>query len=556
MRTEFIRTLLDEADMPDVYKAVNGLQDTAWRVNERVLEVMQTVWEKNLGTGMPPSDPYVPPACPVPKDLTADKMTPQQIEAFNDWKAEAREVYTLEKNRVGNVVGIARTMRLASMLKTKELLHFVYQLDFRGRGYSATSGVSPQGADPAKAVLQFAKAERLGQDGLYWLKVHGANKYGYDKPSYDARVEWIEQEHEAWLAVAADPIGQRSVWGAADKPFQFLAFCFEYAEATILGEDFRSSLPIALDGSCNGLQHFSAMLRDAVGGQAVNLTPGDKPSDIYQSVADVCTARLRVIATENSEHSAAALNWLDLFKHLGSEGMGRKLAKKPVMTLPYGSTMQACTSSIYQWYVEQRVKFFPHGTAFRHAIFLSRVLWDSIGEVVIAARQAMSWIQKCSGVISKEGAALHYHTPLGFPVYQITMEQEMKRIVTQIGGRLELAVSRDTEELSARKQRQGSSPNLVHSVDACHMQMCVNAGLDAGITDFAMIHDDFGVHACHVPKWHTIIREQFVRLHSDNDVLQQFKDEHEQRLGIDLPDLPARGSLDLQGVLASPYFFG
>lgn len=555
-RTKALAELLDGAAMPEVYKAINGLQDTAWCINTRVLKVMQEVWEKNLGTGMPPSDPYVPPSCPLPRDMVKSSMTEEQQRVFNEWKAEAREVYTLEKKRVGNVIGVARTMRLASMLQTKELLYFVYQCDFRARVYAATSGVSPQGADTAKSVLQFATARPLGERGLYWLKVHGANKYGVDKSSYDARVAWIEEKHEHWLAVAADPIGNRDKWKDADKPYQFLAFCFEYAEAAQAGAEYRSRLPIALDGSCNGLQHFSAMLRDAVGGAAVNLCVSEVPADIYQSVADVCTADLRSIAKGAGEESAAALNWLDLFKQLGQDGMGRKLAKKPVMTLPYGSTQQACTSSIYQWYVEQRIKFFPQNTAFRHAIFLSRILWAAIGKVVIAARAAMAWIQKCSSEISKLDQPLHYHSPLGFPVFQCTMEQEMTRIRTQIGGRLDLTISQDTDNLDPRKQRQGSSPNLVHDVDATHMMMCVNAGLDAGITEFAMIHDDFGVHACYIDQWHKIIREQFVRLHTEFDILERFKTEHEERLEIELPPVPDRGSLDIKGVLSSPYFFG
>ena len=39
-----------------------------------------------------------------------------------------------------------------------------------------------------------------------------------------------------------------------------------------------------MDGSCNGLQNFSAMLRDEVGGKAVNLIPSDKPQDVYMEV--------------------------------------------------------------------------------------------------------------------------------------------------------------------------------------------------------------------------------------------------------------------------------
>ena len=41
--------------MAPVYKGLNGLQGTPWRINKRVLEVMQAAWEGNLaGLPMPP----------------------------------------------------------------------------------------------------------------------------------------------------------------------------------------------------------------------------------------------------------------------------------------------------------------------------------------------------------------------------------------------------------------------------------------------------------------------------------------------------------------------
>jgi len=86
--------------------------------------------------------------------------------------------------------------------------------------------------------------------------------------------------------------------------------------------------------------------------------------------------------------------------------------------------------------------------------------------------------------------------------------------------------------------------------------MCVNAGLAEEIDCFSLIHDDFGVHANRVDTWQRIIREQFVKLHSEHDILSDFKEFHEHRNEITLPELPERGSLDLNGVLKSLYFFG
>jgi DNA-directed RNA polymerase len=256
------------------------------------------------------------------------------------------------------------------------------------------------------------------------------------------------------------------------------------------------------------------------------------------------------------EGHGAAANWLSVFRELQMDGMPRALSKKPVMTLPYGSTTTACTSSIFQWVHENAMTFFPRNTNFRHAIYLSPILWDSISEVVIAARTAMRWVQEASSILAKAGHPLEYTSPLGFPVLQVNPVVKTQRIETVIGGRLRLSLGTETNKLNVRKMRQGSSPNLIHSVDATHMMMCINEGRDHGIHSFAMIHDDFGVHANRVDDWQTIIRETFVNLHTKYDILAEFKSLHETRHNIILPDLPVKGNLDLEGVLESQYFFG
>ena len=550
------RGLLKESEMPKVLSAINSMQRTAWCINKPVLHAMQEIWNSNLAVGMPNSEPYEVPPSPVERGKK--DLSPEEKHSLDMWKKEAREVYALEQKRRGLILGISRTMRIAELMKNKEEFYYVYQCDFRGRVYAATTGVSPQGNDHAKAVLQFKKRSPLGSDGFFWLGVHGANKFGYDKVSYEERNQWALDNIENWRRVAEDPVRNRQYWQDADKPYQFLAWAIEYAAAHDSGDrqNFMSSLPIALDGSCNGLQHFSAMLRDPVGGAAVNLVKSDKPADIYQEVADVATDKLRALATVNDGKGRAARNWLDLFEKLGTNGMSRKLSKTPVMTLPYGSSQHSCTSSIFRWYTEQDIDFFPTNTNFVHCTMLSSILWASISEVVIAARAAMTWIQDSSAVLSRKQYPLKYTSELGFPVFQGSRKVHMKTIDSKVGGsRMQMRIRTDLEELDIRVQRQGSSPNLVHHVDATHMMMCVNAGAEAGIEQFAMIHDDFGVPACDVLRWHGIIREQFVLLHS-TDLLDKFKKEQEEFSGMTLPDLPERGNLEILDVLDSPYFFG
>lgn len=65
-------------------------------------------------------------------------------------------------------------------------------------------------------------------------------------------------------------------WRDAESPFQFLGAAMELVDAleSPNPELFESFIPVHQDGSCNGLQHYAALGRDAFGGSQVNLTPG------------------------------------------------------------------------------------------------------------------------------------------------------------------------------------------------------------------------------------------------------------------------------------------
>jgi DNA-directed RNA polymerase len=76
-----------------------------------------------------------------------------------------------------------------------------------------------------------------------------------------------------------------------------------------------------------------------------------------------------------------------------------------------------------------------------------------------------------------------------------------------------------------------------------------------GIASFSMIHDSYGTHAGNAWAMARYLREEFVQMYSQVNVLTRFKEELEAQTGEQLPDLPAKGNLDLQQVLDSPFFF-
>ena len=169
-----------------------------------------------------------------------------------------------------------------------EKIYFPYNVDFRGRAYPVPPHLSNIGSDLCRGMLIFAESKALGPNGLYWLKVHLANLAGNDKITFDQRAEFTERNMDNVRACADDPFGENRWWMTLDDPFQALATCHEIVNAMDSGDpaSYHSCLPVHMDGSCNGLQHYAALGRDRVGGKAVNLCSYDKPQDVYRGVME------------------------------------------------------------------------------------------------------------------------------------------------------------------------------------------------------------------------------------------------------------------------------
>ena len=113
----------------------------------------------------------------------------------------------------------------------------------------------------------------------------------------------------------------------------------------------------------------------------------------------------------------------------------------------------------------------------------------------------------------------------------------------------------DKRKIDVRKQEDGIVAHLVHSMDAAHMMRTIIRLHAEGLRHFAMVHDSYGVHACDVDLLNRVLREEFVRIYSE-PVLQKFLEEQRQaHPGLDLPDPPQAGNLDIRQVIESPYFF-
>jgi DNA-directed RNA polymerase len=172
----------------------------------------------------------------------------------------------------------------------------------------------------------------------------------------------------------------------------------------------------------------------------------------------------------------------------------------------------------------------------------------------------MSWLQAVARVATAAGKPLQWTTPSGFVVSQAYREFKDKRIETRFCGSIvKFRSLEETDKLDRARQVSAVAPNFVHSLDASALMLTVQAGTERGIRSWAMIHDSYGTHAADTDLLAATLREEFVRMYSEHDVLAKFRDEVAATLtpeeAAELPPLPEKGSLNLEAVHFAAYFF-
>lgn len=558
----------ERRSLPTVYGALNALQETAWRVNPHLYEVA-TELLRHFGNGIEsrhrededsfhPQELFDLPIPPKPVDIATN------VDSRRVWRRAAYRIKKENHRRRSKRLVALTTLDVAKGLLDEAAFFFPYSLDFRGRVYPIAEYLHPQSDDFARSLLLFSEGKPLDADGARWLAIHGANTLGErdgwkaSRATLDERVQWIH-DHSAQIEQAGEDPFTHRWWMEADEPFQFLAFCIEWMQfirANAQGEEYVCSLPVSMDGSCNGLQHFSAMFRDEEGAAAVNVSPSERPQDIYQQVADRVVAQL-----EGMLDNPIAVRLL-------AHGLvNRRLCKRPTMTFVYGSKRFGFHTQIIEYFnttdrqgIRQLLTFVGEDGKERHhmseaASLLSKLIWDALSEVVSKTPQGMYWLQTAARCIVASGRCVTWQSPCGLNVLQSYYQMRDKRVWVETVGLGHLRVRYQEEETRPNpvKQANSISPNVVHSLDASVMMQTVLAARQAGLSAFSMIHDSYGTVPTDCAALARITREEFARFY-ELDIVGQLYEQFKAQ-APDCPEPPALGTLEVSRVLESDYFF-
>ncbi|KAJ8690626.1 DNA-directed RNA polymerase [Pleurotus ostreatus] len=525
-----------------VYAGLDVLGSTPWRINRPVFDVVLAVWNSGLRLGkMPPAtydeqEPERPDNYET--DLRARNSYLQRQRAYAQGKANNHS----DRCSVNYKIEIARAF-------LGDTIYLPHNLDFRGRAYPIPPHLNHIGDDLSRGLLKFSEAKPLGERGLRWLKIHLANLYGFDKASFDERVEFVMDRLDDVFDSATRPLEGRRWWTQADDPWQCLACCIEL-HAALTSPDppaFMSSIPVHQDGTCNGLQHYAALGGDARGAAQVNLSASERPSDVYTYVGNMVEKLLEEDAQKGEKYAI-----------LLQGKITRKVVKQTVMTTVYGVTYVGARDQIEKQLKDR--KDIPDEDTWGASAYLAKKVLACIGDLFTGAQHIQNWLNLCARLISKsipadrlpevltdhskskggsrkstlpqdrirkeQMTSVVWTTPLGLPIVQPYRKPKRKQIMTSLQT-VFISDPNSPAEVNTMKQASAFPPNFIHSLDATHMMLTALECRAQGLT-FASVHDSYWTHACSIDKMSEVIRDTFITLHS-SDVLVKLQEEFLER---------------------------
>jgi DNA-directed RNA polymerase len=496
-------------------KFLNKIQKVAYRINPFIVEVAEELERRQIEVGK-----FVPiielPLPPKPVDIAENK------DSRKDYRRRAAEVMNINAQAFQRSCRTRMTLNAVKVFKNRDKFYIPWSFDYRGRAYPIPAFLTPQDTDFGKSLLKFHDEAFVDEYACDWLAFQVATTYGLDKATMAERLAWTLDNHQLITIIATDPLGNLHEWEGVDEPWQFLAACEEYYHCVIACDRSHTSLMVATDATCSGLQVLSGLSRDKNTAKLVNVLPSDSPQDAYKVVAE----------TAKPNCPASIQPYLD-----------RRVVKRVVMTVPYNAKPYSNRGYIRDALKEKGVEIEKDDLT-----ATVKAVRDAMNVVVPGPMAVMTWIESEVTEAIKRGATeITWTTPSGFVVTQRLMKPELQQIELQLLGRCQIKVAVGaSDKVDLLHHKNATAPNLIHSLDASLLHLSA-LRFDAPI---ALIHDSVLCRATDMSTLSTLVRETYMHLFAEHDYLNDFA----SQIGAETAP-PIVGDLKPESVIESTYFF-
>lgn len=153
--------LYEHNNISSVIKCLDLLGQVKWRINQKVLDVVEYIWSTGGGLGE------------IPQRYNDRVITRNIIKETKNFTDKLKLLKESQHNRELHSLRCDFMIKLTiarNFAKCKEI-YFPHNIDYRGRAYPISPHLNHIGNDLSRGMLEYSEKKSLGKNGLKWLKV-------------------------------------------------------------------------------------------------------------------------------------------------------------------------------------------------------------------------------------------------------------------------------------------------------------------------------------------------------------------------------------------------
>ncbi len=602
-RTKYVGAVIKQKDTEHKgdkpwINSINKLQATGWRINNRVYEALETN-----------KDSFVSPEPISDNDAKEMKRRSKAVE----WAFIMTKAKKILKDYPDYFYQAVEADYRGRIYYKEAFLN--YQGSDLARGMLKFARAKPMTQDglfwlaihTASCYNQSYNIDEIPEwvtsDYKSYLEEEGLESISVDKFTLEDRVRWTNDNMEVIVEAGAKGIFAED----AEKKVSFLAACIEwydYSDAVKNKRVYMSNLPIPIDGSNNGWQHLGAISKDPLTGELVGLTSVEIQRDFYvqtakelfkQTIDDRLSSILKKMPMKHIRKGISKRGSMTRAYSAGATKIAENMffdCKTEDYHIKYGLSQDDCTKlaktlikaintvcpgpldtmgyfqDLAKFEIGEYKRFTPDGlpgdVEYKKLVKEFKTLYIKKDKTDEDLEDLNSLVKRMSSydsrlVYGNGSDRITWTTPSGFPVEYTNFNTSTKKCIGTISGyntnnkksQIKHVARVPTKAPDVRGFMCGISPNFIHSMDASHMALVI----DEWNGYFGAVHDSFSTHACDVEALLAKTKEVFVRMYDVENFYDYIEDQiitNKDCLDVEQPN---RGSLKIQEIYESDYFF-